>query len=653
MSKQWDILGVGVEMNENKEKSSDPKTKEHSTERIDIPSETETEDETGDAEVSGAAKEKITSEIESLEPEPDEKTTEERSQTGQLPDVTQDVPLRKKTVLIPRNLPHLRITSSQDKGKVVGLDVQRLTIGRSPDNKLFLDNDTVSNHHAEVVRKGLTWTVKDVGSTNGILVNGKQLKEKLLKSGDEIIIGEVVMIFESGLDGESVRSKKKPVIIALMAVIVVLMIAMMMKKTSKPQPVPSPTPTQTAKATQAPPLSPPGAEVPGSAIEAAKAAREVHDWQKVKDLMGNAVGDPSAQALMTTASYVIEHLELGKASVKDRRWQQAFDEFQKVVSIDPSWNELKTLAASADACRVAQGALEEGKASMSQMKWGDAIDSLKELSCAELSGEVNEIVERCRLEQANEAKCGGGASLLKQRKPSDAIKAFNGVAKGSLYAKKASEGIARSNEMIAAEGIYRQAQEAYRKGDGQQALQLLQSVAAKDPGHPNLEDLRSHIDAVCSAFGEGEKCEKSGDLTKAYGEYSSIEDKERDEQNEYLKKAKAGLGRISPPLIDKASAALARAKDCETKDDLVCAATQCKEALKIYPRHQEALEMSQKLNVRITAMARKLFEEGYVSESEDDIESAVLKWKKIISLAPEDHEYYVKAKEKLMKYGAY
>ncbi len=73
------------------------------------------------------------------------------------------------------------------------------TIGRSPENEVFLDDVTVSRKHAIVSRlHDQAFHLKDLGSLNGTYVNGYSTMEVTLSSGDEIQIGKFHMLFFGG-----------------------------------------------------------------------------------------------------------------------------------------------------------------------------------------------------------------------------------------------------------------------------------------------------------------------------------------------------------------------------------------------------------------------------------------------------------------------
>jgi hypothetical protein len=80
-------------------------------------------------------------------------------------------------------------------GKKNILAGERLTIGRSRECELVVDDPNVSRRHAEVRKTIEGWMVVDLGSTNGVKVNGKRVKEEVLRPGDKITLGLVELEF--------------------------------------------------------------------------------------------------------------------------------------------------------------------------------------------------------------------------------------------------------------------------------------------------------------------------------------------------------------------------------------------------------------------------------------------------------------------------
>lgn len=72
-----------------------------------------------------------------------------------------------------------------------------VTIGRTKDCGLVIDDSAASRRHLEVTNRGTQFVWKDLGSTNGTLVNGQRMLAGELRNGDRIQIGETVIRFEA------------------------------------------------------------------------------------------------------------------------------------------------------------------------------------------------------------------------------------------------------------------------------------------------------------------------------------------------------------------------------------------------------------------------------------------------------------------------
>jgi hypothetical protein len=81
-------------------------------------------------------------------------------------------------------------------GRRMVLTGQGAVLGRSRECDIVLDDPNVSRRHAEVRNEGGRWTVADLGSTNGVKVNGRRVKQAALEPGDEIMLGLSRLSFE-------------------------------------------------------------------------------------------------------------------------------------------------------------------------------------------------------------------------------------------------------------------------------------------------------------------------------------------------------------------------------------------------------------------------------------------------------------------------
>ncbi len=71
----------------------------------------------------------------------------------------------------------------------IPLGARELTLGRLHDNTVVLNHPQVSGHHARLSQVQGSYRIIDTNSTNHVYVNGKQVKDQVLKVGDEIRIG--------------------------------------------------------------------------------------------------------------------------------------------------------------------------------------------------------------------------------------------------------------------------------------------------------------------------------------------------------------------------------------------------------------------------------------------------------------------------------
>jgi len=86
------------------------------------------------------------------------------------------------------------------KGPYVGqrfsLSKEEVTLGRDPGSDIFLDDVTVSRHHAKITVDEDTVGIVDVGSLNGTYVNQERIEEaRTLSSNDELQIGKYQLVF--------------------------------------------------------------------------------------------------------------------------------------------------------------------------------------------------------------------------------------------------------------------------------------------------------------------------------------------------------------------------------------------------------------------------------------------------------------------------
>jgi serine phosphatase RsbU (regulator of sigma subunit) len=95
----------------------------------------------------------------------------------------------------------LVLLSGSHKGKVYRLEGEGV-LGRDPGVEYSIDDPTVSRRHAEMVKSGEGWRLRDLGSANGTEINGVRLiGDKALRDGDVIGLGRITLVFNVQLAG--------------------------------------------------------------------------------------------------------------------------------------------------------------------------------------------------------------------------------------------------------------------------------------------------------------------------------------------------------------------------------------------------------------------------------------------------------------------
>jgi pSer/pThr/pTyr-binding forkhead associated (FHA) protein len=75
------------------------------------------------------------------------------------------------------------------------LDQDVTTVGRHPNADIFLDDVTVSRRHAEFLRDGAVFTVRDLASLNGTYFDGERIDEVQVTDGAEVQVGKFRLTF--------------------------------------------------------------------------------------------------------------------------------------------------------------------------------------------------------------------------------------------------------------------------------------------------------------------------------------------------------------------------------------------------------------------------------------------------------------------------
>ncbi len=90
----------------------------------------------------------------------------------------------------------LLVVRGPQTGASYELSGDELTIGRSPQCSIFLNDMTVSRMHASLINNEGTYLIRDENSFNGVWVNNQSVEMKTLSSGDFIQIGAFCLMYQ-------------------------------------------------------------------------------------------------------------------------------------------------------------------------------------------------------------------------------------------------------------------------------------------------------------------------------------------------------------------------------------------------------------------------------------------------------------------------
>ena len=130
-------------------------------------------------------------------------TTISFHRTDQVPDQPDEAPVRRRPddeeaatiAALPQGSALLVMQRGGAGVERILLDADRVSAGRSEQADIFLDDVTVSRRHAEFLRHGTAFQVKDLGSLNGTYFDGVRIDTALLSDGAEVQVGKFRLTF--------------------------------------------------------------------------------------------------------------------------------------------------------------------------------------------------------------------------------------------------------------------------------------------------------------------------------------------------------------------------------------------------------------------------------------------------------------------------
>jgi pSer/pThr/pTyr-binding forkhead associated (FHA) protein len=118
-----------------------------------------------------------------------------------------------RCVVAPVTGPRL-VVREEEATREIPLDDRAIVVGRSPEADLRLRDPAVSARHARIERRADGYRIEDLGSSNGMLVNGARVARRELRFGDAIRLGSTTLVFKDGAGTAGSRpGRRLPVVL--------------------------------------------------------------------------------------------------------------------------------------------------------------------------------------------------------------------------------------------------------------------------------------------------------------------------------------------------------------------------------------------------------------------------------------------------------
>lgn len=480
-----------------------------------------------------------------------------------------------------------------------------IIIGRDPikANIVLKDND-VSSLHAKITKKGAHCYLEDLGSSNGTLLNGERINKQQLKSGDEFLVGstsftfeiesqllknehdklmpvesnqeitreeiieESVSDFNDGTQADIQTGNKSLVkkfldlslprkIIYTTVIVGGLMLLLDEEDSSK-------------------------------AVDT-KAKNVVATDNKTKDLKSNERIYSDAEKEFMSA-----HYEIGLAKYREKDYENALTEFEKVMAVNPKYEEVATYR---EYCK-------------------QALVKIEELN----KKEKEELERKLRLEKAEKI-------LEKAR---EAVKNREVKLAQALFAQI----LELDPENIEVEQLKLELNayiEEHEKTEKER-------IAKEDKRKKMIEELAPGKNYYLNKewFNAILKLEKFLAL-------KDIDEDLRKEASDMTSESKTNIATQIAPMLEQA-------RSFKQGQDLKRAYETYGEIRKIDPNNEESLNEMNEIRENLDSSAKKLYQEGLIQESMSYFSEAQERFQQVQQIAPMDSEYYQKATLKLKEY---
>lgn len=106
---------------------------------------------------------------------------------------------------------NLVLVKKNGSTKNISLPSSVTVIGRSRDRDLVVLLESVSRRHCQLNHDKGVLKIRDLGSRNGTILNGKRIEEAVIQQGDDIVVGPLTFVFQ--IDGKPEKITLPPPVV--------------------------------------------------------------------------------------------------------------------------------------------------------------------------------------------------------------------------------------------------------------------------------------------------------------------------------------------------------------------------------------------------------------------------------------------------------
>ncbi len=550
----------------------------------------------------------------------------------------------------PMTGPGLIIIRGANTARRFPVGRQELRIGRAEGNDIVLLNDTISRNHAKIVRKEGKVILKDLGSQNGIVVNGKKVKEKNLKDGDEIEIGPISFKFvEEG--GARIASKKgnkasrkalfskKFVLIAVSVPLLVVPLLILL-------------------ALYLPSLIGPS---PGKASTYIKEGNDLYNLGKCKKSIvafeeAIKIDPQSAEAAegikkAKTELTVQAYFERGKEYYDSGYWVKAAIEMNRVLKISANHGEAKIYLQKIRQKVSLEKTFKEAVGYCQAGKWSKGVEKLEKiLSIDPENLEAERYLEKAKQELSYINLYNRGVDLFGIEEYARSIEEFSKIPGSNNNYLQAQDFLAKAKKKLGAKESYDSGMAFYRVGDVDKARVEFRKALNLDPGSFKISSALTRMESVLGSMKRAEQLRVQGKVIEASQEWRMLLRIETDPRNYFYRLALRRQEELQPQLRKLAEEYFAKGLSYQREKNLKEAGLEFTLALKAQPDYAEAGKRLEKIKAELNEKAKYFYEQGVIYEEWGDKKQAGKNFEQVLNLVSPDNDYYRKAKKKLKRY---